>query len=251
MILCHHVRACLTLMLILLGFPVVSRAAEIEMEAATLLSHYMWRGLRLSEGLVYQASVTASTRGFSLNLWGNYDFKAKKLSEADVSIAYNREFQKFDFEAGLMHYGIVEGEDSDELFANIAAKCPLRPAVSLSVDVNAGKGAFLQASAGHTAALTPRAKLDVTANLGFAVKDGFTGIPDDGRERTGFHHAELVISCPIKISSRWDLELKTGIMTPLGRNAREAIRNASVWDPSEGAFNGTTVYGGITLFLTF
>ena len=40
------------------------------------LNQYVWRGYALSDahkGMVIQPSVTASYRGFSLNVWGNFD----------------------------------------------------------------------------------------------------------------------------------------------------------------------------------
>lgn len=38
---------------------------------ADVLSHYVWRGIRLSDGLVVQPSVGVEGHGFSVNLWWN------------------------------------------------------------------------------------------------------------------------------------------------------------------------------------
>jgi hypothetical protein len=38
---------------------------------ADLLSHYVWRGLRLSDGVVLQPSAGFETHGFAVNLWWN------------------------------------------------------------------------------------------------------------------------------------------------------------------------------------
>ena len=39
---------------------------------ADLLSHYVWRGLRLSDGVVLQPSAGVETHGFGVNLWWNF-----------------------------------------------------------------------------------------------------------------------------------------------------------------------------------
>jgi hypothetical protein len=47
--------------------PAVTSAATVD-----LLSHYVWRGLRLSDGFVMQPSAVVGVRGFSVNLWWNF-----------------------------------------------------------------------------------------------------------------------------------------------------------------------------------
>jgi hypothetical protein len=39
---------------------------------ADLLSHFVWRGLRLSDGVVLQPSAGVETHGFGVNLWWNF-----------------------------------------------------------------------------------------------------------------------------------------------------------------------------------
>jgi len=58
----------------------VATADQEENERPTLsadvafLSQYIWRGYELSkDSLVIQPSVTVAYKGFSLNLWGNFD----------------------------------------------------------------------------------------------------------------------------------------------------------------------------------
>ena len=39
---------------------------------ADLLSHYVWRGVRLSDGFVVQPSIGVESHGFSVNAWWNF-----------------------------------------------------------------------------------------------------------------------------------------------------------------------------------
>lgn len=52
--------------------PVPERAPAVSSSVtADFLSHYVWRGVRLSDGLVLQPSVGVETHGLSVNLWWN------------------------------------------------------------------------------------------------------------------------------------------------------------------------------------
>jgi hypothetical protein len=226
------------------------RAGENELEVGTLMSHYVWRGLRLSEGPVYQASVNLEKKGFSFNVWGNYDFRERRLSETDVTFSYHREIDKFTLATGFIHYAVTDQQDSDELYVGLGGDFPLQPEVTLYCDVNAGTGAFLQGSVGHSIALGPRISLDLKASVGAVFHNGFMGKPDSSAEFNGLYNAEILVACPIKLSDRWTLQAQFGASTPLGSNARQAIRNGSTWN-GQDSFNGTVLYGGATFTFSF
>jgi len=53
--------------------PTPERAPAVSSSVtADLLSHYVWRGLRLSDGVVLQPSAGVETHGFGVNLWWNF-----------------------------------------------------------------------------------------------------------------------------------------------------------------------------------
>jgi uncharacterized protein (TIGR02001 family) len=246
-------RKCsLALLTLVAVYSLPMRAQENEVELATFMSRYMWRGIRLSDGPVYQASVTTTAKGFFLNVWGNVDFNQKKLNETDLTISYSREIGKLTFESGLIHYGIFEDADNDEIYSGILlSNHPLQPSIQVNFDVRQGKGAYIQGSVGHTFALRPHWDLQLTANLGIVLRDGYLGVRDDGREFSGLHNGEVNAALPIEVSKHWVLRFQIGVTTPLSKDARQAIRNASLWDSASGSFNGTTVYGGGTLSYSF
>lgn len=66
-----------------------------------VLSQYVWRGYALSQdSAVIQPSMTVSYKGFSINVWGNFDTNSKfqnnpsagaKWNETDFTVSYSRE----------------------------------------------------------------------------------------------------------------------------------------------------------------
>jgi len=224
---------------------------EIDIEAGTFASAYMWRGIRLSEGPVYQSSVTIGSHDFSFNLWGNVDFDSGRFNEMDITVSYSRDVKKFSIGTGFIHYGTIDAPDSDELCASFSADYPFQPSIEAFFDINAGKGAFLRASAGHGFKLSPRVSLELKASMGIVFHDSFMGTPDSGEEFNGLHNAEVVIAFPIQISRGWAMKLQAGASTPLSHNARQAIVNGSVCDPGHRFCDGTVVYGSATFTYAF
>jgi hypothetical protein len=64
------------------------------------LSQYIWRGFALSRNFVLQPSVTVGYKGFSLNVWGNFDpreaytpltRRQAKWNETDVTLGYSKD----------------------------------------------------------------------------------------------------------------------------------------------------------------
>ena len=59
-----------------------------------IYSQYIWRGYTLSdESIVIQPSVTLGYRGFSLNVWGNFDTyyfdTGTDYNRTDITLSYN------------------------------------------------------------------------------------------------------------------------------------------------------------------
>jgi hypothetical protein len=226
-------------------------AGQNEIELGTLMSRYIWRGIRLSDGVVYQSSLTYGYKGIALNLWGNVDFKTTKLNEIDFTFSYERDIGKIGLESGLIHYGIFDGTDTDEIYATFSADGPLNPSLSVYFDVKAGKGAYVEASAGHTVDLSSHVALEMTGSIGFVIYDGYMGLTDAGREFAGLYGGKLVAALPIKFKDHWRLSPTMGVTTPFSHNGRQAIVNGSVLQADNSSFRGTTVYGGVTLTFSF
>ena len=232
----------LFLLAVVLLLPQALWAGGVEFEASgSLLSHYMWRGLRLSEGGVFQPSVTVGAKGFSANLWANYQFDPRSWTELDFTGAYAGKKEKINFEAGFVHYGVYKGLDSDEIYGGVGHSDILNPSFKIYVDVNAGKGSYLQAGLEPSIPLGKDFSLNFKAFAGYVLKNSYMGLNDDGREFSNFYNADFQASLTIPLSKGFSLEPMLGYSTALSWNARQAIKNDSV------SSHGETLYGGATL----
>lgn len=226
----------------MLMLPQILPAGDVEFEAGgAVLSHYMWRGLRLSEGGVFQPTVTVGSKGFSANLWANWQFDPNSLTEVDFTGSYAGETGKFNYEAGFVHYGVREGLDSDEIYGRVGHSDLLNPCFSIHVDVNAGKGTYLQAGLEPSIPLKKEISLNFKAYAGYVLKNSYMGLNDGGREFSNFYSADFQTSLTIPMGKGFSLEPMIGYSTSLSRNARQAIKNDS------SSARGETFYGGATL----
>jgi hypothetical protein len=223
-------------------------AGDLEFEASTaILSHYMWRGIRLAEGGVLQPSFTTSYKGLSANVWGNYSFAGGNNSnEVDFTASYAREKDKLNFEAGFIHYGVLKGGvDSDEIYTSIGHNNFLNPSLKAYFDVNYGKGAFLQVALEPSIPLGKEASLNFKTNVGYVIKNSYMGVNDAGNEFSNLYNAEFIMSLTLPLGKGFSFEPMVGYTTGLSSNAQQAIRNSSV------AFQSDTIYGGGTLTFSF
>jgi hypothetical protein len=86
---CHLLILLPAVLLFSQVLPGAEKASGTTFEASgTVLSRSMWRGIRLSEGGVFQPSLTVGHKGFSANLWANCQFDPKRWSEVDFTGAY-------------------------------------------------------------------------------------------------------------------------------------------------------------------
>lgn len=100
------------------------------------LSQYIWRGYELSkDSLVIQPSVTAAYKGFSINLWGNFDTDAYagpnegnySWNETDFTFGYERSFGPLGIGAGYIYYAVDYAEDTQEFYLSVGGDVILAP----------------------------------------------------------------------------------------------------------------------------
>jgi hypothetical protein len=92
-----------------LAAPATAPAAEVAYELG-FASAYVWRGIALTDGPVFQPAVRIShASGVSLDLWGNVDLDddndlAGEIGEARITIDCGRRFGAFELGGGLTEY---------------------------------------------------------------------------------------------------------------------------------------------------
>lgn len=107
-----------------------------------MLSQYVFRGVAFSrDSVVFQPSMTIAYKGFSANIWGNWDVNernpygliqpnrnAAKWNETDFTFSYSREVLKnLTLTAGVIYYALdsnTSAYDSFEVFGGAAYSFP-------------------------------------------------------------------------------------------------------------------------------
>lgn len=174
-------------------------------------------------------------------MWANYQFDPSSLTEVDFTAGYAGEKAKINYEAGFIHYAVYDELDSDEIYGSIGHSDVLNPSFKVYVDVNSGKGSYLQVGLEPSVPLGKDFSLNFKAFAGYVLKNSYMGLNDEGREFSNFYNADFQTSLTIPLGKGFSLEPMLGYSTSLSRNARQAIKSVSV------SSHGETLYGGATL----
>jgi uncharacterized protein (TIGR02001 family) len=236
--------------------------------SADVLSQYLWRGYALSkDSAVIQPSMTASYKGFSVNIWGNFDTNAKfqnnpsvgaKWDETDFTIAYSREiYGGLSGTVGGIYYAYaldsVYGSnvpDSFEVYAGLSYAFPwFTVGVTGYREVSHYPGWFIQFD------LSRNFKLpwyDMTTDLGMSFfyqnsKDN-TAYPDPNNPDqafSGFLSGQIFAALNIPVWKFITVSPRIGFAFPLSHQANQEITLIS-WDTQ-----ANHVFGGLRIAAAF
>jgi hypothetical protein len=240
-----------------------------------VVSKYLWRGQRLTNDWSIQPALTVGIGGFGFNAWGTMDLTAVNpsplsginpgdgmqghFSEVDYTFSYDHSFENVSVGGGAIFYTFPDRfATTAELYGGVSFDtAPLAPSFTLYVDVdetNAGAGTagvYFNIAAGHSFAFNNDVftGIDFGGSIAFA-NSGFTGFyygVSDG----GPHDASFTVNLPISIDDNWSAGAWLTYSGLLG----DSIRGAQFGDPrvpgSGGASYADTVWGGLSLSLSF
>lgn len=217
-------------------------------------SHYVWRGLRLSRGLVSQAEIDAEYKGFGAGIWSNYDpheyplesGSRRQVTETDVTVWYGRSWGPGALTGGVVYYAQRGGPDTTELFVAYELGVPLSPSATLYVDVDEGDGGFLLLAAAHSLPVSAALALEVGVEAGFNLKNGAMGTDEHDRAFAGPYHAEAWTGTSIPLGRGLSLSPRLAVSFPLSRRAGDAM----AWSGYDGETR-TCVYGSVGVSASF
>ena len=271
-----------SLLLLLGSFTGTAVAQETNFSAAgdvAVVSKYIWRGQRLTNDWSLQPSMTLGIGGLAFNAWGTVDMTAVnpgdkltilpgnglqgKLSEVDYTVSYDHSFSDVSVGTGIIFYTFpgrgATLATTTEIYGSISAdNAPLAPSFTLYVDVdetNAGSGSaglYFNIAAGHSFAFNHDVftGLDMGASVAFA-NGGFTNFYY-GIGAGGAHDASFSINLPMAINDSWSAGAFVTYSGLLGEGIRGAqFGDPRVTSPAGGASYADTVWGGLSLSLSF
>ena len=232
------------MVLMLLGFGISrSHGAESKVSGSAsvdIMSHYVWRGFKLSNGMVLQPSVGITYGGFGANLWANYDNSTNEHYETDLTLNYAFSHNKFNFDVGYIYYALDAVDDTQELYLSVGYDMLLSPTLTVYYDFDEGDGAFVTASVGHDIGLTENIPLSLGALVSYNIESEYS-IGD----YSGFHNGELSASVSIPINENISIGPMIAYSFALSNDAEDSFEAVS----DDGDDN--ILYGGINISLSF
>ncbi len=244
-----------------------------------VVSKYIWRGQRLTNDWSLQPSMTLGIGGLAFNAWGTADMTAVnpgdaltilpgsglkgKFSEVDYTVSYDHSFSNISVGTGMIFYTFPERGASlattTEIYGSVSVdNAPLAPSFTLYVDVDetiAGDGAagvYFNVAAGHSFAFNHDVftGLDMGASIAFA-NGHFTNFYY-GVAGGGAHDASFTLNVPMAFNDNWSAGAFLTYSGLLGEGIRGAqYGDPRVTSPAGGASYADTVWGGLSLSLSF
>ncbi len=231
-------------MLLLLGIGISSSYAEEPdvsgIASVDILSNYVWRGFKLSNGVVIQPSVGITYGGFGANLWANYDNSTNEHNETDLTLNYAFSLDKFSFDVGYIYYALDAVDDTQELYLSVGYDILLSPTLTVYYDFAEGHGAFVTAAVGHDFDLTKGIALSLGALASYNMESEYS-IGDF----SDFHNGELSASVSISVWKNISLGPMIAYSFPLSNDAEDAFKLVSD-DGDDNLF-----YGGLNVSISF
>jgi hypothetical protein len=268
------------------GEPAKEPALSFSTETS-LVTKFVFRGQRLTDGWSLQPSGTVNVRDFSFGVWGSVDLQAVnegdtlflplnpdapgsrrnqglqgRFSEVDLVLSYSRPLAGSTIEAGaiayILPYARVSAPATTEVFAGFRLdSVPLKPSVALYVDVDESRaggetGLYLQLEAERSFPISSKrvGSVDVSASLGI-VNSGFGNYCYE-LEESGIHDMSLTASLPVQWGRGWSSKVFVSFSALLGEFREHQYVNLPDWyagRPCHPSSYADTLWGGISLAL--
>jgi hypothetical protein len=210
--------------------------------------------------MVIQPSVTASYRGFSLNVWGNFDTYDNNpvgpelgpaWNETDITLSYTHELLKnLNGTTGMIYYALDKVDDSFEIYAGLAYTFPW-----LTVGVTGYREISHYPGWWVTLDLSKNIKLpcydwsvDLGATFIYQASDDQGAYPDPphfDEPYSNFHAGILSAAVNFPIGGHITISPKVGYSFPLSGQADDIIEGLS-WDN-----DSNHVWGGLRITASF
>lgn len=123
-------------------------------------SRYIWRGQVISNGAVFQPSVSANYKGFTATVWSDMDMtsyrnESGQFAEFDLSLDYTNKISKdskISYSLGVIHYHFPKfsATDTTELYWGFSFDVPLNPTFKFYHGLGNEHGTYANFSIGHT-----------------------------------------------------------------------------------------------------
>ncbi len=207
----------------------------------SLLSKYVWRGIEVTDGGVFQPGFTGSYCGLSFNTWGNLDTTdtnnmAGDFNEIDLTLDYTFLWEMMSFDFGIIHYTFPNtgALATTELFASAAADVFLSPSLTIYQDIDEGEGTYMSLGIGYGFDHIWKASENISIALDLSLSIGFGSSEHNdfyyGVDKSRFTDLLFSAATPITISEHWSVSPEIHVSALLGGDIRDAMQpDVNVW----------------------
>lgn len=228
--------------------------------AVALLSQYIWRGYELSkDSLVIEPSVTVGYKGFSMNIWGNWDTDVyagpnegrSKWNETDFTLAYDTSFDIVNLGVGYIWYSLDSAKDYGEGYLAVGLSTLLKPTFKIYRGFGVGSGWYMALQVSHSFSLPYEMSLDLAGSGAYYVSDNDTVVEYDGngdpttKRFSDFQDGLLSVGLTIPFAKYFKVQPMVAYSFALSQKADRLLRYTSLSDTSNH------LYGGVILSMSF
>lgn len=235
----------LAVLLVSAAYPAAARAENSAGLSMAVMSNYVWRGAKLSDGWVAQPSMDFAMGPLSANFWANYDGDAGEASETDLTLAYSRNIDKLTLDVGYIYYALDGAADTQEVYASASYNFVVSPSFTVYYDYDEGTGGFAVLALDYAKELSQNMTLGLGASASYVFENAVVGVDAAGNEYSALHNGEVSASLSVSVSDALSIEPMAAYSFPLSDDAKDAIKAYSV----DG--DGSVFYGGVTASLSF
>jgi hypothetical protein len=219
---------------------------------ADIYSHYVWRGMILTDDPVLQPSVTLSACGFSFNVWGSVDMtdinedlgQDYHLQELDYTLSYDfSAMEGLDMGVGVIYYTFpgTSFSPTEEVYGTVALSMVpyVTPSITAYYDFDQVDGWYVSLALDSEFALSEKMSLGLSAslgigdgdyNLGYWSVDGDDIVTDDMEEDINddldgvcLNDLNLGASLSYQVNDNFSIGISAGYMVLVGSEVRDAV----------------------------
>jgi len=242
----------------------------------SVLSAYIWRGYEQTRNsVVVQPAVTASYKGFSLNVWGNLDTRpysaadahySGNYTETDFTFSYSRKFGIVQVGGGYIYYalgapysGAPDPLDSQEVFVSVGLDTILSPTLTVYKEIDHYHQWYFLLGVSQTFEFNKIISLKLAASASYLMStDETTYAKYDSNalattdKYNNFHDGTVSISLPIAVYKTLSVTPTISYVFPLCDDAKYEMKGRSLQGVSSPTDRSSSfLYGGVTFSFTF
>jgi hypothetical protein len=214
-----------------------AKAGELPVDVevgADIFSHYVWRGLILTDDPVLQPSLTLSACGFSANVWGSIDMtdinedmgQDYHLQELDYTFSYDfSPVEGLDLGVGTIFYTFpgTEYDSTQEVYGSVALSMVpyVTPSITVYYDVDEVEGFYVVGALDSEFGLTEKMTLGLGASLAYG--DGDYNEFYYYIDKAGLADLNFSASLGYQVNDTFSVGISAGYMVIVGSDVKDSL----------------------------